>query len=94
MASMARLKPKDMKLVFAASTLGNHIGGVMFNMHVSNTVERRLEHWSGQTEDYQIGICCFPAKHEELRSKSKDGLALNQNNVSQVEWRVYLQTVV
>jgi hypothetical protein len=34
MASMARLNPKDMKLVFAASMLGNHIGGVMFNMLV------------------------------------------------------------
>jgi hypothetical protein len=31
-----------------------------------------------------IGICCFSAKHAALRSKSKDWLSLNQNNVS--EW--------
>jgi hypothetical protein len=30
------------------------------------------------------GICCFSAKHAALRSKSKDWLAQNQNNVS--EW--------
>ena len=32
----------------------------------------------------KIGICCFSAKHAALRRKSKDGLARNQNNVS--EW--------
>jgi hypothetical protein len=30
------------------------------------------------------GICCFSAKHAALRSKRKDWLAQNQNNVS--EW--------
>ena len=39
---------------------------------------------SHQTKDYEIGICCFSAKHNLLRSKSKDWLSLNQNNVS--EW--------
>ena len=39
---------------------------------------------SGQTKDYENGICCFSAKHAALRSKSKDWLAWNQNNVS--EW--------
>jgi hypothetical protein len=39
---------------------------------------------SGQTKDYQIGICCFSAKHAALRRKNKDWLARNQNNVS--EW--------
>jgi hypothetical protein len=34
--------------------------------------------------DYEIGICCFSAKHAALRRKSKDLLARNQNNVS--EW--------
>jgi hypothetical protein len=37
---------------------------------------------SGQTKDYQIGMCCFSAKHAALRRKSKDWLARNQNNVS------------
>jgi hypothetical protein len=39
---------------------------------------------SGQTKDYEIGICCFSATHAALRRKSKDWLARNQNNVS--EW--------
>jgi hypothetical protein len=37
---------------------------------------------SGQTKDYQIGICCFSAKHAALKRKNKDWLARNQNNVS------------
>jgi hypothetical protein len=39
---------------------------------------------SGQTKDYKLDICCFSAKHAELRRKSTDCLALNQDNVS--EW--------
>ena len=27
---------------------------------------------SGKTKDYQIGICCFSAKHAALRRKNKD----------------------
>jgi hypothetical protein len=45
---------------------------------------RLKESRSGQTKDYKIGICCFSSKHAALRSKSKDWLARNQNNVS--EW--------
>jgi hypothetical protein len=33
--------------------------------------------------DYKIGICCFSAKNAALRSKNKDWLARNQNNVSE-----------
>ena len=39
---------------------------------------------SGQTKDYQIGICCFSAKHAALKRKNKDWLAQNQDKVS--EW--------
>ena len=39
---------------------------------------------SDQAKDYQIGICCFSAKHAAFRRKSKDWLARNQDNVS--EW--------
>ena len=39
-------------------------------------------HVSGQTKDYQIGICCFSAMHAALRRKIKDCLAPNQDNVS------------
>jgi hypothetical protein len=33
---------------------------------------------------YNIGICCFSAKHAALRRKRKDWLAENQDHVS--EW--------
>jgi hypothetical protein len=49
-----------------------------------SAVDRGFEPQSGQTKDYEIGICCFSAKHTALRRKSKDWLARNQNNV--YEW--------
>jgi hypothetical protein len=51
---------------------------------VSNAVARGFEPRSGQTKDYEIGICCISAKNAALRRKSKDWLARNQENVS--EW--------
>ena len=63
----------------------NCISGVMVSMLVSNAVDRGFKPQSGQTKDYKIGICCFSAiKHAGLRSKIKDWLSWNQNNVS--EW--------
>jgi hypothetical protein len=56
----------------------------MVSVLASSAVDRGLETWSGQTKDYDIGICCFSAKHAALRRKNKDWLARNQNNVS--EW--------
>ena len=35
-----------------------------------------------KTKNHKIGISCFSAKHAVLRSKIKDWLAQNQNNVS------------
>jgi hypothetical protein len=61
-----------------------HIAGVMVSVLVSRVIDRGFESRSGQTKDYNIGICCFSAKHAALRRKSKDWLARNQNNVS--EW--------
>ena len=49
-----------------------------------SAVDHAFEPRSGQTKEYEIGISCFSAKQAELRRKSKDGLARNQNNVS--EW--------
>jgi hypothetical protein len=37
---------------------------------------------AGQTKENDIGIFCFSAKHASLRSKSKNYLIQNQNNVS------------
>jgi hypothetical protein len=56
----------------------------MVSMLTSSVVDHWIDPRSGQTKDYEIGICCFSARHAALRSKSKDWLALNQNNVS--EW--------
>jgi hypothetical protein len=58
----------------------NCIGGVMVSVLASSVVDCGLEHQSSQTKDWNIGICCFYAKHAALRSKSKDGLS--QNNVT------------
>jgi hypothetical protein len=62
----------------------NRISGVMVSMVASSAVDRGFEPRSGQAKDYEIGICCFSAKHAALRGKSKDWLAQNQVNVS--EW--------
>ena len=62
----------------------NRISGVMVSMVASSAVDRGFEPRSGQAKDYEIGICCFSAKHAALRRKSKDWLAQNQDNVS--EW--------
>ena len=60
----------------------NHINGVMVSVFDSSAVDRGFEPRSGQTKDYEIGNCCFSTKHAALRSKSKDWMARNQNNVS------------
>jgi len=36
----------------------------------------------GKTKDHKIGIDCFLGKEATLRSKSKDWLGSNQDNVS------------
>ena len=61
----------------------NRIGGVMVSVLASNVVDRGFEPRSGQTKDYKIGICCFPAKQAALRRKSKDWLNQNHDNVSE-----------
>ena len=53
----------------------------MVSMLASSVVDRRFEPRSGQTKDYEIGICCFSSKHAALTSQSKDWLARNQHNV-------------
>ena len=68
----------------STSTLLDHIGGVMVSVLASSAIDREFEPQSGQTKDYEIGICCFSAKHAALMSKSKDWLTQIQDNVS--EW--------
>jgi hypothetical protein len=42
-------------------------GGVMVSMIAFSVVDCRFNPWLGQTKDYEIGICCFSAKHTTLR---------------------------
>ena len=56
----------------------------MVSVLASSVVDRGFGTRSVQTKDYKIGICCFSAKHAALKSKRKDWLTQNQNNVS--EW--------
>ena len=56
----------------------------MDSVFAASVVDRGFEPRSDQTKDYDSGIFCFSAKHTALRSKSKDWLARNQNNV--YEW--------
>ena len=60
------------------------ISVVMVSILALSVVDCRFEPRSSQTKDYKIGICCFFAKHAELKIKGKDWLALNRDNVS--EW--------
>jgi hypothetical protein len=70
------------RFVFCLFWSLNCIGGVLFSVLASNAIDHGFNPRSGQTKDYKISICCFLAKHAALRSKSKDWLARNQNNVS------------
>ena len=45
----------------------NRIGGGMVIVFASSAVDRGFELRSCQTKDYEIGICCFFAKHAALR---------------------------
>jgi hypothetical protein len=49
---------------------------------------------SGKTKDYKIGICCFSTKHTALRRKSKDCLAQDQDNVSELSDRPTYELLV
>ena len=56
----------------------------MVSVLVSSEIDRGFEPRSGETKDYEIGICCFSSRYSTyaaLTSKSKDWLAQNQYNV-------------
>ena len=50
-------------------------------MLASNAADHEFEPRSCPAKDYTIGMCCFHNRYTVLRSKSKDWLALNQDNV-------------
>jgi hypothetical protein len=51
----------------------------------SSAEDRGFEPRSGQVKDYKKWYCCFSAKHAALRRKSKDCLARNQDNMSELD---------
>jgi hypothetical protein len=55
----------------------------MFTMLDLCVVDCWFKPLSGQTKAFKICVCGFSAKHATLRSKSKDWLAQNQDNVCQ-----------
>jgi hypothetical protein len=50
----------------------HHCCNGLVSVLASSAVDRGFESQSGQTNDYEIGICCFSAKHTVLRRKNKD----------------------
>jgi hypothetical protein len=63
--------------------MSNGIGDVIVSVITSSAVDRGFQLRSGQTKGYEIGICCFFAKHAALSKKTKDWLSRNQNNMSE-----------
>jgi hypothetical protein len=59
---------------------------VILNKLASSAVDRRFKSRLGQTKEYKIVICCCSVKYSLLRSKSKNGLARNRDNVC--EWNL------
>jgi len=55
-------------------TTYNRISDVMARVLTTSVVNRAVKPRSDQTKSYEIGICCFSAKHAALRSKNKDCL--------------------
>jgi len=37
----------------------HRIWGILVSVLTSISVDRGFQPWSGETEDYKIGICCF-----------------------------------
>ena len=69
--------------IFLLNT-SSRVGSVMVSELASSAIDCGFETRSSQTKEYKIGMCCVSAKHASLRSKSKDWMTRNQNNVS--EW--------
>jgi len=68
---------------FGVSVNFSRIDDAIVSTLTSNVEDRGFESRSCLTKYYKIGICCFSAKHAALRTKSKERLAGNQDNVSE-----------
>ena len=54
----------------------------MVRVLVWSVVNRGFEPQSGKTKDCKICIFCVSAKHATLRTKTKDRISRNQDNLS------------
>ena len=66
-----------MKIIFYFQVMfNNSIGGVIVNMLAASVVDHGIKSRLAQPQ-YKIGICCFSAKYEILRSKSTERLVVS-----------------
>jgi hypothetical protein len=65
----------------------NHISGVMVTVLASSAVDRGFEPRSGQTKDYENGICCFPLRTMYLYSLER-GVGIRIMSPSIYPWNV------
>jgi len=81
---MAGLNRLLLSLCFCSHINPLQTSSVVLNISIlaSSVVDNGFKPQAEQTKDHSIGICCFSGKHAALRRKSKDWLALNQDNVS------------
>jgi len=54
----------------------------MGSVLASNMIDHSFKPWSGQTKNYEIGICFFSDEDTSLISKSKGWCDRNLNNIS------------
>jgi hypothetical protein len=55
----------------------------MVSVLTSSVVDRGFEARSGQPKDYNIGMCCFSAKHTAWRRNSKDSTSWREQAIFQ-----------
>ena len=72
------------QIIKKATRIHKGIGDVMISVLASSVVDCGFEPPSGRNKDNKIDICCFSTKHAALRRKSKNWLARNQDNVSEL----------
>jgi len=68
------ISPLALVLYITRQHYRNHISSVIVSVLASSPVDRGFELRSGQTKDYEIGICCFSAMHAALRKEKEQRL--------------------
>ena len=66
----------------------------MVSVLASSAVDREFVSRSGQIKDYDIGICCFSAKHAALRKKMAKTVGSESGKCVRVRRHIYPPTDV